>query len=655
MKKFVFLSLLFAAMLVPNNSVKAQPESFTQNFIQEDYRDINDGNGEQLVRTNVVTVVWDADADQMIFYNYYKNTDIVNKSSAVVNLILNGPNSANYGTGGSDYSVTSLTWISDTKATFTWRMNYLGKTTKSGWTGYPHACVCHLRKNSTRQTATIYNGVNYYDASARGSDLSGEIDLDEGRISINGPWGLIIGAGGSWTQLTSSRIVEGFDRSVMTATNLVDIVNDGEPGKEYTVHDDLVGIATVDGVLSAPMGVSRNQNTFMIDQGKYKLDFDLSNNTLTVSQSAEDITGFVNNGSYPTYYVLGEANSNTWNPTVGQPMETTDGVHYSAVVNFDGRDNGKNYFSLTSGLAQNNDDGGWNYVNNNCRLGPASNDYPVAMGDVLFAKDMGKYKYPSVLRDGQDDFMGRVAAEYAGDMSFHPASSYDQSNWVMLTGVTNANNYVGKIIKGRSVTGTLVDKVNPTIAVSSNPKVGESSQYEPNLYIMPSFNEAYYAPESNYFFVAPKVQEYAYITWACYNAADGKFYVPNDGNDNNLSGGIAVNWDYLPNASPTDGYVYEFDAILRKVPQAASNAPMLRDGAHSTPNTDAVSADYLVYPLRLYDVPTAIKTVEATGKVVDVKYYNMMGIESSTPFSGVNIIVTTYDNGTRTTSKKLYK
>ena len=524
MKRLFTLSVLFAALFTffaTNNTTKAQPESFTQDFLQEDYRDIQDGNGEQLVRTNIVTVVWDADADQMIFYNFYKNTDIVNTSSAVVNLILNGPNSPNYGIGGNDYSVTSITWVSDTKATFTWRMNYLGKTTKSGWTGYPQACVCHLKKNKTRQTPTIYNEVNYYDASARGSDLSGEIDLEEGKISINGSWGLIIGTGSSWTFLGSSRIVEGFDRSEMhiIKTDLVDIVNDGTVGEEYTVNDDLVGVKVVD--------------------------------------------------------------------------------------------------------------------------------------NMLFAKDLGKYKNPSVLLDGQDDFMGRVVAKDMYEEKVHPAADYDQSNWVMLTGLNNPSQFVGYRINGKSIKGTLVDKVNPTIAVTSNPEQGDQYGYEPNLYIMPSFNEAYYSPNSQFFFVAPKVQEYAYITWACY-AADGNFYTMSDGNANNLSGGIKVNWDYFPSGNPQDGYVYEFDAIVRKVASATSGAPLLKDDNQSTPVTGALSADYIVYPLRLTDVPTAINTVEATGKVVNVKYYNLMGVESSTPFDGVNIVVTTYDNGSRSTSKILY-
>lgn len=614
----------------------AQPASFTQDFLQEDYR-----NG-QVVRTNTVTVVWDASTQQLTFNNFYRNTDIVNTSSAVVNLPIN------YGA-----STTSLTWESDTKASFTWRVAYLGKTTKFSWTGYQHALVSHMIYYQQGVT-TIYNERIYYTYSG-GSDCHGTIDLEKGEITLNDPWGCVIAQGEHWYTPSSSRVVEYFERSKMTIvkTDLVDIVNDGTVGEEYTVTDDLVGVATVDGVLSAPMGVSRNQNTFMIEKGRYKLDLDLSTNALTVSQSAEDITGFVNNGSYPTYYVLGQANNNDWNPTVGQPMETTDGVHYSAVVNFDGCDNNKNYFSLTSGLAQNNDQGGWDYVNDKCRLGPSSNNFPVTLGDVLFAKDFGKYKYPSQMSDGQIDFLGQVQVEYMNNTKLQPVANFDQSNWVMLTGLSDANSYVGKIITGKSITGTLVDKANPTIAVTSNPTAGEASRYEPNIYIMPSFNEDYYTPNSHFFFVAPKVQEYAFITWACYNDTDGNFYTMSDGNTSNLTGGIKVCWDYYPAGAPNDGYVYEFDAIIRKV-ASANGATALKDANQSTPVTSDLSDDYLVYPLRLYDVPTAIDAVETTGKVVDVKYYNMMGVESATPFNGVNIEVKTMDNGNRVASKKYF-
>ncbi len=647
MRKFFTLSL-FVALLTTfaTNIANAQPASFTQDFLQEDYRDLHDGNGEQLVRTNVVTVVWDAVNNKLTFKNYYWRYECV--PNKIMDLVIDGLNN------------TNVTWQSDTKGTFSWRVQFLGNNVLYGWTYWSYAVVSHMTYTNTPvrsvDPVTRIEGKSYYKYDG-GSPCTGTIDLEKGEITLDSPWGMVIGHGSSWTTINNTAVVEYFNRSKMTIikTDLVDIVNDGTVGEDYEVYDDLVGVATVDGVLSAPMGVSRNQNSFMIEKGRYKLDLDLGTNALTVSQSSQEITGFVNNGSYPTCYVLGQANNNDWNPTVGQPMETTDGVHYSAVVNFDGRDNNKNYFSLTSGLANNNDQGGWDYVNGSCRLGPSYNNYPVTLGNVLFAKDLGKYKYPSQISDGQIDFLGRIEAEYMGNTKLQPVADFDQSNWVMLTGVSDPDNYLGKIIKGKSITGKLVDKVNPTIAVTSTPVVGNASLYEPNIYIMPSFNEDYYVPSSHFFFVAPKVQEYAYITWACYNAADGNFYTMSDGNVDNLSGGIKVNWDYFPAGNPNDGYVYEFDAILRKVAPATSNAQLLKDGNQSSPVTGDLSAEYVVYPLRLIDVPTSINAVENTGKVVDIKYYNLLGIESATPFNGVNIVVTTYDNGNCTTSKKLYK
>ncbi len=53
------------------------------------------------------------------------------------------------------------------------------------------------------------------------------------------------------------------------------------------------------------------------------------------------------------------------------------------------------------------------------------------------------------------------------------------------------------------------------------------------------------------------------------------------------------------------------------------------------------------------DVPTSIFGVEASRNVTGVKYYNMAGIESDVPFNGVNIMVTTYDDGSRSTTKIL--
>lgn len=51
------------------------------------------------------------------------------------------------------------------------------------------------------------------------------------------------------------------------------------------------------------------------------------------------------------------------------------------------------------------------------------------------------------------------------------------------------------------------------------------------------------------------------------------------------------------------------------------------------------------------DIPTSIFGVDSYKVVKNVKYYNMAGVESDVPFQGVNIVVTTYNDGTRSTSK----
>lgn len=53
------------------------------------------------------------------------------------------------------------------------------------------------------------------------------------------------------------------------------------------------------------------------------------------------------------------------------------------------------------------------------------------------------------------------------------------------------------------------------------------------------------------------------------------------------------------------------------------------------------------------DILTSIFGVESYKVVTGIKYYNLAGIESDVPFQGVNIEVTTYEDGSRTTRKIL--
>ncbi len=51
---------------------------------------------------------------------------------------------------------------------------------------------------------------------------------------------------------------------------------------------------------------------------------------------------------------------------------------------------------------------------------------------------------------------------------------------------------------------------------------------------------------------------------------------------------------------------------------------------------------------------TAVRDTRATRQVRQVRYYNVAGQESAAPFDGMNIIVTDYTDGTRTTAKTIF-
>ena len=85
---------------------------------------------------------------------------------------------------------------------------------------------------------------------------------------------------------------------------------------------------------------------------------------------------------------------------------------------------------------------------------------------------------------------------------------------------------------------------------------------------------------------------------------------------------------------------------------SASGAPMLRDV-----DSDADGKFYIVEQVIPFqqmggDVPTSIQNLNVR-QIVSEKYYNVAGVESDTPFKGVNIVVTRYSDGSTSTVKVL--
>ena len=74
-------------------------------------------------------------------------------------------------------------------------------------------------------------------------------------------------------------------------------------------------------------------------------------------------TSFTTLAATPDVYILGEVNDQAWAPNAGLKMTYNEEDNiYTATVTLDGRNSDYNYFSFTTEIAENNDQGGWDYI-----------------------------------------------------------------------------------------------------------------------------------------------------------------------------------------------------------------------------------------------------------------------------------------------------
>ncbi|MBQ6278574.1 MAG: chitobiase/beta-hexosaminidase C-terminal domain-containing protein, partial [Muribaculaceae bacterium] len=305
----------------------------------------------------------------------------------------------------------------------------------------------------------------------------------------------------------------------------------------------------------------------------------------------------------------------------------------------------------------------------------------------LWCKDQGNISIAKT--ENTNDYV-----DYMRDIAKVQTEDWDQSNWVVLKFKPTSGNYqtitsaVNHYIKPAMITGTYSDDVNYTITMPDNEGlaegvVGAKFEYSPNWYCTANFltanhngNATGHSDNStttiNYFFMNPKIQEVCEVTFAVWNG--NMFVVPaanGTTNDSEISGAFNVEWTYnakgdvraaLNQKTQDEGYqAYKFRAIVQR--PASSKGFIGTKEASSVSPADGMSADdyYIVYPVDLdpsnsESIVTGINNIEAgNGEVKSIKYVNVAGIVSDRPFQGVNIVVTEYTDGTRTTSKMLCK
>ncbi len=264
-------------------------------------------------------------------------------------------------------------------------------------------------------------------------------------------------------------------------------------------------------------------------------------------------------------------------------------------------------------------------------------------------------------------------------------------------------NYENKLLPKNTVHAQLVNNMNPEMRLAladALPAVDKCTDYtyDPNVFVTANFigtqeSEVSYLDGNRYFLVTPKPQEYATITWAVYGG-NNQFFVPirqayttSNGehafmNEADLDGYFPVSWDLMAKPNWMEegvnkngehtGQAYKFHAIIRlandasvptasNAPQRAPQAPQHEPSLPSQPyKYNVTTSKYIVSPIDITNdestggVVTAVSETRAARSVESVRYYNLAGMMSLQPFEGVNIIVTTYSDGTNKTSKAIY-
>ena len=277
-------------------------------------------------------------------------------------------------------------------------------------------------------------------------------------------------------------------------------------------------------------------------------------------------------------------------------------------------------------------------------------------------------KHYIVVRDAAKA-VRNLSAPAADDRHFaingNKQEKYAQNNWMLVSLPVELYNQVNEKITVASITGTLDEKLNVAMT-ATNVVVGEDADFAPNTYCAINFmgessvkgtNPEY---ASSYYFATPKTNEFANVVWAVYNATDGAFHLPvRQGSANAQEFKAAFKVDYSLNSTPApeliDGDMYTFEALIKEVATTEAK-PAPRKAAYDS--TTAPSARFVVFPLNLNgssNITTAISEVSSAKKAKAIRYYNTLGTESSHPFKGINIMVTTHTDGTSNAVKVLHR
>lgn len=143
------------------------------------------------------------------------------------------------------------------------------------------------------------------------------------------------------------------------------------------------------------------------------------------------------------------------------------------------------------------------------------------------------------------------------------------------------------------------------------------------------------------------------ITGHYFINSDGKPAISHwSGYTGNRGSSIEISTDMCPDVNFTEQQYHFSEAVVQLKP--AFESPTGRP-AMVAPCAGNPYANYIIYPIvaeeNIGSIVTAIDGISTDSSVKSVRYINAAGIESTTPFNGLNIVVTTHADGTTSTTK----
>ena len=172
---------------------------------------------------------------------------------------------------------------------------------------------------------------------------------------------------------------------------------------------------------------------------------------------------------------------------------------------------------------------------------------------------------------------------------------------------------------------------------------------------------------NNYYFDSPQKR-------LVYDEETGELDLTHSSNIFNLKGRVNIDFSYLPGPASVGsdennafqiGMMHTVKGLVKTVARTVKSPQWgpLRINTEPDPYFGVETKDwdiaYEFYPLeaptKKYDPVTAVKDVIADRSVTAVTYYNLSGQGSSKPFAGINIVKTTYSDGTSSVTKQLMK